>query len=67
MIENSLKNIQGIEIFPIISLLIFVSFFIVLTIWIFKSDKKHLIDMSNLPLDSNNENELNSNGKYYEK
>ena len=67
MIEISLKYIQGIEIYPIISLFIFVSFFIVLAIWVSRADKKHLLDMSNLPLDSNNGNETNSNGKYYEK
>jgi cytochrome c oxidase cbb3-type subunit IV len=67
MIENSLNKIQGIEIFPIISLLIFISFFIVLVIWIIKIDKKYLSDMSQLPLDNFNRNELNSNGKYYEK
>jgi fructose-specific phosphotransferase system IIC component len=67
MIENSLKNIEGIEIFPIISLLIFVSFFIVLVVWFLKSDNKHLTEMGNLPLDSTNEKESTSTGKYYEK
>jgi cytochrome c oxidase cbb3-type subunit IV len=66
MIENSLKNVQGIEILPIISMLIFVFFLIALVVWFLKSDKKHLNDMGNLPLDSNNEKESNSNGKCYE-
>ena len=67
MIENSLNSIRGIVIYPILSLVLFVAFFVVLIVWVSKTDKKHLADMSILPLDSNNENELNSNGKYYEK
>lgn len=50
---NYLENISGIEIYPMISLLLFVSFFIGVTIWAFSTDKEMIEHMENLPLDKN--------------
>ena len=56
MIENNISSVYGIGIYPIISMLIFISFFVVLAIWVLKTDKKYLLTMRNLPLDTNSEN-----------
>jgi cytochrome c oxidase cbb3-type subunit 3 len=45
-----LENIVGIEIFPLISLIIFFGFFISLLVFVIGIDKKSLRNMSNLPL-----------------
>lgn len=54
MYKNVLENINGVEIFPIISLIVFFIFFIVVVIWVLKADKSYLSRMSNLPLEGNN-------------
>lgn len=50
MYKNVLQSIAGIEIYPIISFLIFFAFFILLTIYVIFSDKNHVAAMSELPL-----------------
>jgi cytochrome c oxidase cbb3-type subunit IV len=51
MYKNVLQSIQGIEIYPLISLVIFALFFIGLIIWLFKIDKSYIKEMEILPLD----------------
>ena len=46
-----LETISGIEIYPLISLFIFVLFFIGLTILIIRMDKKYIAEMSLMPLE----------------
>lgn len=59
MLSQYLSSIDGVAAYPIFSLLIFVPFFIAVTIWIFKLDKKYLNHMSELPLhDSPEQSEL---------
>ncbi len=53
MFSNYLSSIKDIEIFPIISLIIFFAIFIGLIVWIFKMDKGFIKKMSNLPLEEN--------------
>lgn len=48
---NYLESIAGISIFPMISLIIFFSFFVFLTIWALKADKHHISMMKQIPLD----------------
>jgi cytochrome c oxidase cbb3-type subunit 4 len=50
--ENYFKGIEGVNIYPIISLLVFFCFFIALTIWALRADRKHLHYMQNLPIDN---------------
>lgn len=50
-IKQNMETIAGIEIFPIISLLIFFSFFIGLYWWVFTYKKDKIQELSNLPLD----------------
>lgn len=54
-IKHHMETIAGIEIFPLISLVIFVLFFIGLFIWVIKTDKKQIETISRLPLDSKEE------------
>lgn len=47
---NYLEKIAGVSIYPIISLVLFVTFFTLVSIWIFKMDKKELERVERLPL-----------------
>ncbi len=49
--QNYLEKIAGVEMYPLISLLLFVSFFILVTIWAFGTSKELIKRMENLPLD----------------
>ena len=51
MIKNALQAIEGVEVWPLISLSIFFIFFIVLIIWVIKVDRKYIKKMEQLPLD----------------
>lgn len=51
MARNVLETIQGIDIFPLISLVIFFGFFILMLYWVIGLDKEYLNDNSNMPLD----------------
>jgi cbb3-type cytochrome oxidase subunit 3 len=48
-----METIAGIEIYPVISFVIFFVFFIALTIYVLKVDKKLFKDISNIPLNEN--------------
>ena len=56
MFNNYLQSIEGVGVYPIVSLLVFFIFFVVLLLWMFKADKKHMQKMSELPLDLDNIN-----------
>lgn len=56
-IKGNLENIEGVEIYPIISLLIFFIFFVVLFWWVATAKKEHIKEVSNIPLDNNNQKE----------
>ncbi|MHA3789469.1 CcoQ/FixQ family Cbb3-type cytochrome c oxidase assembly chaperone [Flavobacterium hauense] len=55
-VKYNLESISGVEIFPIISLLIFFIFFLVLYTWVFTYKKEKIAEMSNLPLDGDDQN-----------
>ncbi len=54
-VKNHMESISGIEIYPLISLLIFFIFFVVLFYWVFTAKKEYIKTVSNLPLDNQNE------------
>jgi cbb3-type cytochrome oxidase subunit 3 len=56
-VKNHMESITGIEIYPIISLLIFFIFFIGLFWWVFTAKKDYLDTVSHLPLDHQNQTE----------
>jgi cbb3-type cytochrome oxidase subunit 3 len=45
-----MENISGIEIYPILSLLIFFFFFVGLAFWVFSYKKDKIQEMSEIPL-----------------
>ena len=51
-IKGHLESITGIEIYPLISLVIFFTFFMVLFLWVFTAKKEYIKTVSNLPLDN---------------
>ena len=51
MFKHYFEQIQNIEIWPIISLILFFVFFTFTMIWIFFLDEKHVEKMKRLPLD----------------
>lgn len=50
-IKYHLSSIGHIEIYPIISFVIFFLFFLGMLLWVIKSDKKFITKMQNLPLE----------------
>jgi len=50
-IKGNLENIEGVEIYPMISLLIFFIFFAALFWWVFTAAKEHITEVSNIPLE----------------
>ncbi|WP_233530619.1 CcoQ/FixQ family Cbb3-type cytochrome c oxidase assembly chaperone [Gelidibacter salicanalis] len=57
-VKNHMDSISGIEIYPVISLLIFFTFFVALFWWVFTAKKDYIKKMSNIPLDNQNETTL---------
>ncbi len=57
MYKEILQSIEGIEIFPLISLFIFLALFVGVVIWIVKLDKGYVKEMKTLPLDSDENTE----------
>ena len=51
-VKNHMESITGIEIYPMISLLIFFIFFVVLFYWVFTAKKDYIRTVSNIPLDN---------------
>jgi preprotein translocase subunit YajC len=54
--KNYLESITDIGIYPLISLLIFVVFFGLVTFYVIKGNKKHFEKLSNLPINDNETN-----------
>ncbi len=50
-IKQHMETISGIEIYPLISLLIFFSFFLMLFWWVFTASKEYIDKVKQLPLD----------------
>ena len=48
---NYLESITGVGIYPLTSFIIFFVFFLVVTLYVFRSDKKHLDEVAEIPLD----------------
>ena len=57
------EGIENVEVWPIISLIIFVIFFIVLLYGVFKMDKKYITKMGNMPLDKDNDSNTSLENK----
>lgn len=60
MYKDVLRSIEGIGIFPSISLLLFFTFFIVLVVYLIRKGKHHFDDAARLPLSNDDMNFKNS-------
>ncbi|MBN8672958.1 MAG: CcoQ/FixQ family Cbb3-type cytochrome c oxidase assembly chaperone [Chitinophagales bacterium] len=49
---NYIEKISGVDIYGMLSLTIFVVFFVAMVTWVLRTDKKKLKDISRLPLDN---------------
>lgn len=57
-VKGNLENIDGVQVYPMISLLIFFIFFVVLFWWVATANKAHIEEVSHLPL---NDDTINPN------
>ena len=51
MFKDYLQSIEGVEVYAIISMIIFITFFIGIVFWLFKVDKQYIKKMRELPLE----------------
>ena len=56
-IKQNLETISGIEIFPLISLMIFVLFFAIMLVRVVRMKKKYVSEISDYPLDDSTNGE----------
>jgi cytochrome c oxidase cbb3-type subunit 4 len=52
-IKHNMETIEGVSIYPILSLLIFFIFFVGLGLWVFSYKKEKINEMSQIPLNDN--------------
>lgn len=57
-VKGHMESIAGIEIYPVISLLIFFLFFVLLFWWVFTAKKEYIRNMEEIPLEPENDNTL---------
>ena len=55
-VKNHMESIEGVATYPMISLLIFFVFFVLLFWWVFTARKEYIKEVSELPLEENNQN-----------
>jgi cbb3-type cytochrome oxidase subunit 3 len=60
MKKNILSSMENIEIYPIISLLIFVIFFIGMFWWVIKVDRKYIDHMKEMPLNDEPQKDMSN-------
>jgi hypothetical protein len=51
MFKHYFEQIEGIATMPLISLVIFFTFFVGLTVWVIRANKQYLGEMEALPLE----------------
>ena len=52
MLSEVLSSIEGIRVFPLISLIVFVLAFSAVVIWVIRLDKRTISEAERLPLDA---------------
>lgn len=55
MLSNNLSHIEGVSIFPVISLVIFFLVFVFVIYKVIKTDKNYIKEMEQIPLDDKEE------------
>ena len=56
MYKETLRSIDGVSLFPVIAILIFVIFFLVVLYFVIRMDKNKVQEFSSLPLENGPEN-----------
>lgn len=56
--KHYLESITGVGVYPLVSLLIFFTFFTVLTLWAVKANKGYISELKNIPFGNQNDNNL---------
>lgn len=62
-VKGPLESIEGVAIYPIISLLIFFLFFTALFWWVFTAKKDYIKKVSDIPLELEEDNTMEFNQK----
>jgi cbb3-type cytochrome oxidase subunit 3 len=57
-VKGHMESIAGIEVYPIISLLIFFIFFVALFWWVFTAKKDYIQQVEQIPLETDNDQNL---------
>lgn len=52
-IKHHMETIDGIELYPVVSLLVFVLFFTIMLFLVFRTKREHIEEMRQMPLDIN--------------
>ncbi len=52
-----LERIVGVDIYPLLSLIIFGSFFLVMLVWMYNVDKSYIDEVSRIPLNGNEQDQ----------
>jgi cytochrome c oxidase cbb3-type subunit IV len=66
MYKNVLQSIENVQIWPVISFVIFFVFFLCLLLWVFTTDKKFIDEMKAMPIDEKDSSNLMSDTKHIE-
>ena len=61
IVINTLEQIEGVEIFPIISLLMFFILFSTMTYFVMTARKEYIDEMKNMPLDDGDDLHYDNN------
>lgn len=64
--EEHLASIKDVHIYPIISLLLFMVFFIVMAVWVYRIKGDYLSKMEQMPLNDGDQDILNQGTNEYE-
>jgi len=62
-IKGNMENIHDVQIFPIIAFLIFFTFFVGLLFYVFTKNKDYIDQVSQLPLEEDDDPNFNINQK----
>lgn len=54
-VKGYMETIDGVATYPMISLLIFFVFFVILFWWVFTASKEYIQEVSELPIDKDNQ------------
>jgi len=52
MYKETLRSIDGVSLFPVIAILIFIIFFLLVLFYTFRMDKRQILEYASLPLET---------------